>query len=508
LLSGSPLVSLAAYPLLAAQASGGAPSGYSPVAIRHAYGFDQVSFSTSSGTVAANGAGQTIAIVDAYNDPNIGSDLQVFDQQFGLAAPAALTVVNQNGGSRLPATDAGWSMEITLDVEWAHAIAPGAKILLVEANSSNLGDLLAAVNYARQQSGVTTVSMSWGGGDFYGEANYDNYFTTPTGHVGVSFVAASGDNGGSPMWPAVSPSVLGVGGTTLGLSAANARSSETAWSGSSGGTSRYESEPTYQRSVQSTGHRDAPDVAYDANPNSGFSVYDSVSYAGYSGWFNVGGTSAGAPQWAALVAIADQGRATVGLASLQSLPASLYALPSSDFYDVTSGSNIGYKAAAGYDLVTGLGAPNANLIINHLVYGVSSSASAASPAAATSSSSASSASATSGGTTFGRHGISRAFGPDFAFDQFLAAPTTDDGSIAASLPVPVLPAVVLPRGPASAELAVQVYQSGGLVPLSPAGQDFQDRDSLSPAARQESSDAYFRDLVDPPLALPSPPLGE
>ena len=161
--------------------------------------------------MAGTGAGQTIAIVDAYNDPNIKSDLQVFDNQFGIAAPPSFNVVNQTGGANLPAADAGWSMEIALDVEWAHAIAPGANILLVEANSSSINDLVGAVNYARQAPGVTTVSMSWGGSEFAGESTYDSYFTTPAGHAGVSFVAASGDSGGSGEWPAVSPNVLGGG---------------------------------------------------------------------------------------------------------------------------------------------------------------------------------------------------------------------------------------------------------------------------------------------------------
>ena len=155
-----------------------------------------MSFSTSSGTVQGTGAGQTIAIVDAYNDPNIVADLKVFDAEFGLAAPPSFKVVNQSGSSSLPSTDAGWSMEIALDVEWAHAIAPGANILLVEANSSSLTDLLSAVKYAAQQPGVSTVSMSWSAGEFFGESSYDSYFTTPAGHVGVTFLAATGDDGG------------------------------------------------------------------------------------------------------------------------------------------------------------------------------------------------------------------------------------------------------------------------------------------------------------------------
>jgi subtilase family serine protease len=358
---------LTAHPLISPLVTNAVPSGYTPAQIRHAYGFDQVFF--SKGTVPGTGAGQTIAIIDAYNDPSVGSDLAAFDAQFKLAAPPNFSVVNgdESGSASLPSTDAGWSLEISLDVEWAHAIAPGANILLVEANSASLSDLLSAVNFARRQAGVTAVSMSWGGSEFSSEKSYDSYFTTPSGHVGVTFVASSGDSGQNGSWPSVSPNVLSVGGTTLSLDSSSVRASETAWSGSSGGVSSYESAPAFQSGAQKTGRRTTPDVAYDANPSTGVAVYDSVTYAGQSGWFAVGGTSAGAPQWAALVAIANQGRVLNGAASLQNLPGGLYSLPSSAFFDVTSGSNARHYAAGGYDLVTGLGAPMANAIIQDLV---------------------------------------------------------------------------------------------------------------------------------------------
>ena len=146
LLAASSLATLVAEPLIAVspEVTNTVPYGYTPAQIRHAYGFDQVKF----GSVLGTGAGQTIAIVDAYSEPNIVGDLAAFDREFGLAAPPSFKVVNENGGSTLPATDSGWSLEIALDVEWAHAVAPGANILLVEASSSSLTDLLAAVNYA------------------------------------------------------------------------------------------------------------------------------------------------------------------------------------------------------------------------------------------------------------------------------------------------------------------------------------------------------------------------
>src|SRR5580765_6139495 len=145
------------YELLSQATGGTTVEGFSPAEIRKAYGFDQIGL---------DGAGQTIAIIDAFNDPNIASDLNVFSSQFGLPA-ASLKVVNQTGGSRLPNTDAGWAGEIALDVAWAHAIAPAADILLVEANSAQDGDLMAAVDYARRAAGVSAVSMSWGGSEYF-----------------------------------------------------------------------------------------------------------------------------------------------------------------------------------------------------------------------------------------------------------------------------------------------------------------------------------------------------
>ena len=149
------------------------PTGLTPQQVASAYGVNQIKF--SGGKVAGNGAGQTIAIVTAYNDPNISADLAAFDSYYKIANPPSLTVENLGGST----TDAGWSLETSLDVEWAHALAPGAKILLVEAASGSLSDLLTAVSYAKSQAGVSVVSMSWGGNEFWGESSYDSTFTTP-----------------------------------------------------------------------------------------------------------------------------------------------------------------------------------------------------------------------------------------------------------------------------------------------------------------------------------------
>ncbi len=358
------------------------PTGYTPSQVAQAYGFNQLSFSSNGNTVPANGAGQTIAIVDAYNDPTIATDLQAFDKQFNLPNPN-LSVLNQNGGPTLPGNDtSGWALEESLDVEWAHAMAPGANIILLEANSASYSDLLTAVQTAANLPSVAAVSMSWGGGEWSGETGYDSYFTTPAGHSGVVFIASSGDSGAPPSYPAASPNVLAVGGTTLNL-ANNAGNygSESAWSGSGGGISSVEKLPSYQPGTYSNGSNSGtstmrmnPDVAYDADPNTGFPVYDSYTYGTSAPWVQVGGTSDAAPQWAALVAITDQGRELGGGSALdgpsQLLP-TLYKV-SPDFHDITTGTTTGspnYTAGPGYDLTTGLGTPIANYLVPDLVYG-------------------------------------------------------------------------------------------------------------------------------------------
>lgn len=415
-LSGCPL-GYAVPSLLRAQAFDGAsamatsgPTGYSPAQIRHAYGFDAVSF----GAVAADGAGTTIAIVDAYDNPNIAKDLQQFDLQFGLPDPV-FRKVNQTGGATMPAANAGWASEIALDVEWAHAIAPGASILLVEANSSSFSDLLAAVNYARNQPGVVAVSMSWGGGEFSGETTYDSTFTTPSGHAGVAFFASSGDTGAPVSYPAASPNVVSVGGTSLYVSSGT-YASESGWSGSGGGISAFEPQPSYQSGfvVQSSTRRGNPDVAYDSDPNTGFPVYDSYNNTGTAKWSQFGGTSAAAPQWAALAAIADQGRALAGLGALDGrtefLPA-LYKLAAVDFHDVVTGTSTGspaYSAAAGYDLVTGRGTPVANLVIADLAAWGATSTPASPPTAPTSFS----------GTATSSSQVSLSWGPSTGADGY------------------------------------------------------------------------------------------
>src|SRR5262249_12028743 len=162
-------------------------------------------------------------IVDAYDDPNVAGDLVQFDGAFGLPNPW-FAKFNQRGGSTPPPANASWGPEIALDVEWAHAIAPGARILLVEADSNSNANLFAAA-----QPGVSAVSMSWGSPEYAGEASSDGVFTTPAGHPGVTFLAAPGDNGAPASYPSVSPNVVAVGGTTLTLNSSGAWAGESGW---------------------------------------------------------------------------------------------------------------------------------------------------------------------------------------------------------------------------------------------------------------------------------------
>src|SRR5712692_11771447 len=240
--------------------------GLTPSQIRHAYGFDALSC-TSSNTC---GSGQTVAIVDAFNDPNIQSHLNTFDSQFGLptctVSNGCLTIATPQGA---PRTNRGWALEISLDVEWAHAIAPGAKILLVEAVTNSFANLFGAVDYASARA--HQVSMSWGGSEFSSEVSSDSHFQVS----GVTFFASSGDGGHGIIYPSASPLVVSVGGTNLNLDSSGNLLSETAWSGSGGGISKDETEPSYQTTypIPATGgFRGNPDVSYNADPSSGVAI--------------------------------------------------------------------------------------------------------------------------------------------------------------------------------------------------------------------------------------------
>ncbi|MGA8037954.1 MAG: S53 family peptidase [Candidatus Acidiferrales bacterium] len=338
-------------------------SAFTPSTIRHAYSFDALS---------NQGAGQTIAVIDAYDDANIESDLATFSTQFNLpsctSASGCFTKLYATGSQ--PQASSQWAIETALDVEWAHAIAPQAKIILVEGNSYALSDLLLGVDLAVSK-GASVVSMSWTTPEFSGERSMDTHFLAS----GVTFVAASGDSGAGVNYPAASPDVVSVGGTSLTLNAENNYQSEAAWSGSGGGISAYEIEPLFQEQFgvpgDASGYRAVPDVSFNANPGTGYAVYNSIPYQGASGWFQVGGTSAATPQWAAGIAIANALRAAAHKSLLTATVASLY--PANTRMDalnfnpinrpVSDSCRLVCRTVAGFDSYTGLGSPQAKNLI-------------------------------------------------------------------------------------------------------------------------------------------------
>lgn len=314
------------------------PVGLTPSQMKGAYGF---STSNTAGT------GMTIAIVDAYDLPTAENDLNVFSSRFGLPActiaNGCFKKVNQSGGTKYPRYNSGWGLEIALDIEWAHAIAPGAKILLVEASTNSFTNLLAAEDYAAAHSNY--ISNSWGGSEFSGEASYDTHFV----HSGVSFFVAAGDAGLPADYPSSSPNVISVGGTLLTFNADGSLQSETGWSSGGGGCSLYEAATSAQASfggyvqVNCAGARATPDVSLDADPNSGAAVYDSSSYQGQKGWYQVGGTSLSSPMWAARAAVSGTPVTATNIYS-----------NTITFRDITVGNN-GAPCLVGFDLCTGLG---------------------------------------------------------------------------------------------------------------------------------------------------------
>ena len=349
-------------------------SGYTPAQITAAYGLNAVSFtSPSGGKITGDGTGQTIALIEVYHNPNLQAELDAFDAFYGLPA-LKLAVLNQAGSQ----TDTGWAGEEALDVEWAHAIAPGANILVVEASPGKNDDdgfnaLLTAIRTAASTKGVSVVSMSLGGDEFSGESTQDAIF----GASGITFIASSGDSG-TVEWPSTAPNVLSIGGTSLTLSSAGAITKEVGWAGAGGGLSQSEREPDFQKVIQSTGVRTTPDVAFVADPRTGVSVYyiSPNSTNGQGKWGTVGGTSVGAPAWAGILAIINQGRVLSGQATLtgatDTLPA-IYKLSAADFNKTAltpiSGGGVTNTAinTANYNTQTGLGSPVGLALITDLV---------------------------------------------------------------------------------------------------------------------------------------------
>jgi len=337
---------------------GKTPTGYTPQQMRHAYGIDQI---------ANRGAGQVIGIVDGFDYPSLESDLEVFSSTFGLPActkaSGCLTVIYATGTK--PPPNAGWTDEMALDVQWAHAIAPEAHIVLVEAPNGSTRALLEAVPVAVQH-GATVINMSWGTN--HEQLNEQELDPLYFNDASVTYINASGDFGINLFgYPGASPLVVGAGGTTLTLDTKGNILTEIAWNGSGGGESIYFAEADYQIGAQNSGRRGVPDVAYNANPVTGVPVYDSL----VGNWLQAGGTSAASPQWCAIVAIANSIRAGLGKGTIgRKFLEVAYANPLA-FHDITRGSNgncgTECNAGPGYDFVTGLGSPMAAKVVDALV---------------------------------------------------------------------------------------------------------------------------------------------
>jgi subtilase family serine protease len=321
-----------------------APAGYGPSQLQSAYNLVQAS--------ANNGAGQTIAIVDAQDDPNAEADLATYRSQFGL--PACTTAngcfkkLDENGGTNYPTADPNWGVEISLDLDMASAICPNCNIMLVEANSASFQDLATAEDTAAAQ-GANVISNSYGGQE-------DTTFAADYNHPGTIITASSGDNGfaAGPSSPADYSSVVAVGGTTLTQDNSARGWSESAWSGGGAGCSQVVAQPSWQQGINTgCANRAEVDVAADADPNTGVAVYDSFQQ---NGWFVVGGTSASSPMVAAIYALA-------GNASTLNAAQSLYQ-NAGQLNDVTAGTDgtcsptVLCTAGTGWDGPTGNGTPN------------------------------------------------------------------------------------------------------------------------------------------------------
>lgn len=350
-------VFLPATPMRSEQTAGPPYSGFAfetPASLACIYGLTKAvsGCNPNSVTTVPSGGARMVAIVDAYDAPNAASDLAAFSAQFGL--PSANFQVVYAGGTQ-PSHDYGWEMEESLDVQWAHAMAPHAKIVLVEAASSSFADLMTAEDTASQMvsaAGGGEVSNSWGGSEFYGENTYDSHFVK----TGVVFLASAGDSPGTS-WPGTSPNVVSAGGTTVRRNPANANFlSEAPWDSAGGGLSALETRPSYQSKISSVvgGYRGVPDLAFDSNPMTGVWIYDS----NLGGWNIVGGTSVASPALAGIINAAGKFY-TSSNQELTTIYTNLAV--AADFKDITAGwcgPYEGYSAATGWDFCTGVGSVN------------------------------------------------------------------------------------------------------------------------------------------------------
>lgn len=338
-------------PWLQAHVGGGraaSVAGYVPSDIRAAY------------NLPATGGSGAIAIIDAYDLPTSLNDFNVFSKQFGLPTETSKNAMASSNktfqvvyasGSK-PTSKGDFGSEIALDIEWAHAIAPNAKIVLIEAASNKVSDLLVAVRKAAALTDVREVSMSFGAPESSVQLDEDATFTA----ANQVYFAAAGDMSNEIDYPASSPNVIGVGGTTLKVSDGGFQS-EVAWSESGGGPSALEPRPAYQNGFVGTSLRGTPDMASVGDPNTGVAVYDSTPVpkpdGGTSvGWFVVGGTSLSTPICAAITNL----RGDFAASSLAELGRQYGVYAGTErFRDITLGASGIYAAEVGYDFITGLG---------------------------------------------------------------------------------------------------------------------------------------------------------
>lgn len=373
---------------------------YTPAQIRAAYGLPALPAAGTALTAdqaAQLGAGQTIYIVNANHNPNVVAELTAFNQKFGLpgctvqtiatgavlplaAAPTTgctLSVVYSTAAGAMtttaPAFDAGWATEIALDVQWAHATAPMARLVLIEAPDASVNSLSAAVQLANKM-GPGVVSMSFGAN----EGSWTSSFESTFSGANMTYLAATGDAGAAVSWPAVSPKVVAVSGTSLTYNGSGARS-ETAWSNTGGGTSQFTVAPSYQTGLVPSlvlARRTVADVSFNADPNTGQFVAVIPPGASTPNWISAGGTSLSTPQWAGLMAVANAQRLRAAKTLLGQPHTALYGQVGGvpDNYalamkDITTGSNgscVGCTAQLGYDPVTGWGTPNVDGLLSAL----------------------------------------------------------------------------------------------------------------------------------------------
>jgi subtilase family serine protease len=312
-------------------------------------------------TAISTGGNRAIGIVDAYHYPTALADLQKFSTQFGLKAPV-LQVVFASGVKPPQDPSGGWELEEALDLQWAHAMAPAAKLILVEAASNSFADLLQAEQVASNlvvAAGGGQVSNSWGSSEFSGETAYDSHFTT----AGVVYFASSGDSPG-PSYPSTSPNVVSAGGTTISRNPTTLNFLyETPWQSAGDGVSAFEPRPHYQNAIQGIvgTKRGTPDLSFDANPETGVWVYATTPISGQTGWFIVGGTSLSSPALAGIINVSAK-----KLASTDAELTLIYGgIGNATFFnDITSGicgPYAGYATATGWDLCTGVGSPKGKL---------------------------------------------------------------------------------------------------------------------------------------------------